>query len=68
MKLRANLSIQKFVEDESGDNSVVSALPKDGNWRAISDSDDAGGNPGGPNLFIQKGSRMNDDFFDDSPL
>ena len=68
VKLRANLSIQKFVEDESGDNSVVSALPKDGNWRAISDSDDAGGNPGGPNLFIQKGSRMNDDFFDDSPL
>ncbi len=67
VKLKAMLSIQKFVEDESGDNAVSSALPKDGNWRAISDSGDNQGSAGSPNLYIQKGSRMNDDFFDDSP-
>ena len=61
IKLRAQLHIQKFVEDES-DDSPFAALPKEGgNWRPVSElggGDDA-------RMFIQKGSKMNDGEFDD---
>src|SRR6476620_3848237 len=54
IKLRALLHIQKFVEDDGGDFSG-SGLPA-GNWKPVQDAD-------GPKLYIQHGSRMNDQSF-----
>ncbi|MBU3714629.1 MAG: replicative DNA helicase, partial [Ferruginibacter sp.] len=59
IKLKALLHIQKFIEDDSGGN-FDSALPTEGNWRPI-----AGGGNEGARMFIQKGSKMNDDTFED---
>ena len=57
IKLRALLHIQKFIEEEGGHPGP--AAP--GNWRPLNEgpSDDGG------RMFIQKGSRMNDDEFDE---
>jgi replicative DNA helicase len=66
IKLRALLHIQKFVEDEGGNDFgggfQAPAAPGGGggNWRPISDTED-----GGAKLYIQKGSKMNDGEFDD---
>jgi replicative DNA helicase len=56
IKLRALLHIQKFVDWE-GDDFTGSGLPA-GNWKPIQDID-------GPKLYIQHGSRMNDQSFSD---
>ena len=56
IKLRALLHIQKFV-DWDGDDFTGSGLPA-GNWKPIQDID-------GPKLYIQHGSRMNDQSFPD---
>lgn len=56
IKLRALLHIQKFV-DWDGDDFTGSGLPP-GNWKPIQDGD-------GPKLYIQHGSRMNDQSFND---
>jgi replicative DNA helicase len=56
IKLRALLHIQKFV-DWDGDDFTGSGLPA-GNWKPIQDLD-------GPKLYIQHGSRMNDQSFND---
>ena len=56
IKLRALLHIQKFV-DWDGEDFTRSGLPA-GNWKPIQDAD-------GPKLYIQHGSRMNDQSFND---
>ncbi len=60
VKLRALLHIQKFVEDEEGDD-YGSGSPG-GNFRPVR-GDEGGGS--GAKLYIEKGSRMNDTNFDD---
>ena len=59
IKLRAMLHIQKFVDDEGGDNFGPPNLP--GSWKPVSDN--SGG--GGSRLFIQTGSKMNNQPEDD---
>jgi replicative DNA helicase len=56
IKLRALLHIQKFVEDEEG--GYGPGLPSGGNWKPVEDVD-------GPRLYIQAGSKMNEQKFDD---
>ncbi len=63
IKLRALLHIQKFVEDEEGSNEFAAqgqGPQGQGNWRPISE---AGNNDA--RMFIQKGSKMNDEQYDD---
>ncbi|HZG24462.1 MAG TPA: replicative DNA helicase [Chitinophagaceae bacterium] len=57
IKLRALLHIQKFIEDDDG-NIGGTNLPTGGNWRPVEDVD-------GPKLYIQAGSKMNAQPFDD---
>jgi len=59
IRLRAMLDIQKFVEDNEGDNFGGSP---GSNFRPL--RGDEGGT--GPKLYIEKGSRMNDTNFDDA--
>lgn len=59
VKLKALLHIQKFVEEEGGDFNT-GLPPGGGNWKPVS-----GGGDDGANLYIQKGSKMNDGAFDD---
>lgn len=56
IKLRALLHIQKFVEDEEG--GFGPGMPSGGNWRPVEDTD-------GPKLYIQAGSKMNEQKFED---
>ena len=53
VKLKALLHIQKFIED---DGSGVGGTGLPGNWKPVSDVD----GDGGPKVFIQTGSKMND--------
>ncbi len=62
VKLKALLHIQKFIEDEGGDN-FNPGLPKEGNWRPVSGAGGGGGDEA--KMYIQKGSKMNDGEFDD---
>jgi len=62
IKLRALLHIQKF-EEWDGDSGP--ALPPGGNWKPITPQPPQTGNDDA-RLFIQKGSRMNDDTFGES--
>lgn len=67
IKLRALLNIQKFEELE-GDSSSGFAPPSGGNWKPVGPSPVPGapGEEGGSGrFFIQKGSRMNTDAFDE---
>lgn len=57
--LRAHLHIQKFVEEESGGFQG----PSGGSWKPIPGN--SGGGSGEPAMFIQKGSRMNDESYND---
>ncbi len=57
VKLRALLHIQKFIEDDE-DGGFGGAMPGNGNWRPVEDTE-------GPKLYIQAGSKMNDQPFDD---
>jgi replicative DNA helicase len=65
IKLKALLHIQKFIEDENTDSGHPLGLPKEGNWRPVSET----GNEDAK-LYIQKGSKMNDGEYDedDSPF
>ena len=65
IKLRALLHIQKFVEDEASDFGPGLPPSPGGNWKPIGPSGGPEGREGGPKLYIQKGSRMNDMQFDD---
>ena len=59
IKLKALLHIQKFVEEDGGDFNT--GMPKGGgNWKPV-----AGSGEDGANMYIQKGSKMNDGNFDD---
>ncbi len=57
IKLRALLHIQKFIEDDDGGFGGGN-LPSGGNWRPVEDAD-------GPKLYIQAGSKMNEQPFDE---
>jgi replicative DNA helicase len=59
VKLKALLHIQKFIEEEGGGdfNPNLGA----GNWKPVSPNIDSDG----PSMYIQRGSRMNDDRYDD---
>jgi replicative DNA helicase len=59
IKLKALLHIQKFVEEEGGDFHT-GLPPGGGNWKPV-----PGGGEDGANMYIQKGSKMNDGAFDD---
>ncbi|HTC01660.1 MAG TPA: replicative DNA helicase [Ferruginibacter sp.] len=68
IKLKALLHIQKFVEDESGGFGDGGGFPSSGasgggSWKPI--KPEAGGEDSGAKLYIQKGSKMNDNEFDD---
>ena len=60
IKLRALLHIQKFVEDEEGSSDFGGGKPG-GSFKPVKSDDDGGG----AKLYIQKGSKMNDNAFDD---
>ncbi len=61
IKLRALLHIQKFVEDaEGGGDDFGGSMPA-GNFKPVRGDEDGGG----AKLYIQKGSKMNDNAFDD---
>jgi replicative DNA helicase len=63
IKLKAKLYIQKFEEQEEI-GGFGSPLPQGGSWRPVADNE-------GAKLFIQKGSRMNDqpgDDMEDTPF
>ncbi len=64
IKLRALLHIQKF---EEWDGDTGAALPPGGNWKPIPPHQPQNGGDDNARLFIQKGSRMNDDKFEDGP-
>jgi replicative DNA helicase len=57
IKLRALLHIQKFMDDEGAD---YTGLPPGGNWKPVPSDEQ-----GGPKLYIQAGSKMNDIPFND---
>jgi replicative DNA helicase len=57
IKLRALLHIQKFIDEDDG-NPGGGNLPAGGNWRPVEDVD-------GPKLYIQTGSKMNEQPYDD---
>jgi replicative DNA helicase len=69
INLRAQLHIQKFVEDDTGggfeggrpNGPSGSGFPGGGNWKPVAGLD--GG--GSANMFIQRGSSMNDQEYDD---
>ncbi len=52
IKLKALLHIQKFMEDDGAGG--FDGLPPGGNWKPVQDDQ------GGPKLYIQAGSKMND--------
>ena len=60
IKLKALLHIQKFIEDDNVQDFANPNLPKEGNWKQVSET---GGNEA--RMYIQKGSKMNDGEFDD---
>ena len=57
IKLKALLHIQKFMEDDGAGG--FDGLPPGGNWKPVQDDQ------GGPKLYIQAGSKMNDIPFND---
>ncbi|MBS1753131.1 MAG: replicative DNA helicase [Ferruginibacter sp.] len=58
VKLKALLHIQKFIEEQD-DGNIAGSLPE-GNWKPVKTDDGDGAK-----LYIQKGSKMNDDKFDE---
>ena len=63
IKLRALLSIQKFVEMRP-DQAPMPGLPGEGNWRPVSDQAFDMGGSSGARMYIEKGSKMNGEDFD----
>ena len=64
IKLKALLHIQKFIEEENQDFSFGD-LPPGGNWKSFKENNSGNGNDQAK-MYIQKGSRMNEDEFDDN--
>ena len=63
IKLKALLHIQKFIEDNTPDSGFHTGMPKEGSWRPVSSDDQEA------RMFIQKGSKMNDnEFEEDNPF
>lgn len=62
VKLKALLHIQKFIEMEESSQGFSSptGLPSEGNWRPINEAGNSQAS-----MYIQKGSKMNDNEFDD---
>jgi len=60
IKLKAELHIQRFIEEEGGGDDFNPNLGGGGNWKPVQ-----GGGSDGASLYIQKGSKMNDGQFDD---
>jgi replicative DNA helicase len=60
IKLRALLHIQKFIDDDGSD---FNGLTPGGNWKPVPPDEQ-----GGPKLYIQAGSKMNDIPFDEDPF
>ena len=61
ISLKAQLDIQKFVEYE--EPGFPPGLPQGGNWKPVNNGGyDAGG---GAQMFIEKGSRMNEEDYDE---
>lgn len=61
IKLKALLHIQKFIEEEGAQDFMNNPTPSGGgNWRPVAET---GG--GDAKMFIQKGSKMNDEEYDD---
>lgn len=64
INLRALLHIQKFIEDDTSSDFIPS-LPGEGKWKRVEET----GNEDGGSIYIQKGSRMNDEEYDeDAPF
>ena len=59
IKLKAELHIQRFIEEEGGGDDFNPNMGG-GNWKPVQ-----GGGTDGANMYIQKGSKMNDGQFDD---
>ncbi len=59
IKLKAELHIQRFIEEEGGGDFNPN-IGGGGNWKPVQ-----GGGSDGANMYIQKGSKMNDGQFDD---
>ena len=59
IKLKAELHIQRFIEEEGGGDDFNPNMGG-GNWKPVK-----GGGSDGANMYIQKGSKMNDGQFDD---
>ena len=59
IKLKAELHIQRFIEEEGGGDDFNPNMGG-GNWKPVQ-----GGGSDGANMYIQKGSKMNDGQFDD---
>ena len=59
IKLKAELHIQRFIEEEGGGDNFNPNFGG-GSWKPVQ-----GGGSDGANLYIQKGSKMNDGQFDD---
>ena len=59
IKLKAELHIQRFIEEEGGSDNFNPNMGG-GSWKPVQ-----GGGSDGANLYIQKGSKMNDGQFDD---
>jgi len=64
IKLKALLHIQKFIEEENQDFGF-GGLPAEGNWKSFK-GQGSSGNDDQAKMYIQKGSRMNEDEFDDN--
>ena len=60
VKLKALLHIQKFIEDSDGDSDNFNPNKGGGSWKPLPTSDGDGAN-----MYIQKGSKMNDERFDE---
>ena len=60
VKLKGLLHIQKFIEDEEDSGDNFNPNSGGGNWKPVPASDGDGAN-----MYIQKGSRMNEERFDD---
>ena len=59
IKLKAELHIQRFIEEEGGGDDFNPNMGG-GSWKPVQ-----GGGSDGANMYIQKGSKMNDGQFDD---
>jgi replicative DNA helicase len=60
IKLKAELHIQRFIEEEGG-SEFNPNIGGGGNWKPVQ----GGGGDDGASMYVQRGSKMNDGQFDD---